>query len=527
METNDLQNKEPLMKEASYQEVKTDTSIKNERQPKKIKYTVNVNSRVITKKKLNLNRIRTSKYNYFNAIPKILCEQFSKVSNIYFLGLAILQMIPVVSPSGGSPIMLIPLIFVVLVNGIKDFIEDLQRNRSDERENKSKCIHLEKNITNKVHWETLNPGDIVKVKKDEYFPADLVLLYSPNKAGVAYVETKNLDGETNLKYKDSVKMTYNIIKQFENESERDEVIGKTYGNILCDQPNTLMYSFDGVYYYENRSSILSNRSKSRNSKKGTPKSIRKIDTYNFEKNTERIIVKDEDVDTTNKRMRFESFSNDEFNETITEKKTDNNITTEDIDRPSKLDKRVSQIESDLSQNYDKNVIPLDYNSLLLRGSSLRNTEYIYGVVIYAGHNTKIMMNSLNARTKQSRVFRTMNSQLKLIIIIQLCICLAFSVFYSIDPEPFDGIFFEETEYNFKIIALNFIFSFCAWLLVIANIVPISLLVTLEMIKFCQALFISWDFKMYDKANNRQCTVQSSGLNEELGQIHVKPRYKII
>ena len=47
--------------------------------------------------------------------------------------------------------------------------------------------------------------------KDEYFPSDLLMIYSTNKNGVAYVETKNLDGETNLKYKESVKNTYRIL----------------------------------------------------------------------------------------------------------------------------------------------------------------------------------------------------------------------------------------------------------------------------------------------------------------------------
>ena len=42
-------------------------------------------------------------------------------------------------------------------------------------------------------------GDIVKVKRDEYFPADMVVLHSSGPGGVYYVETKGLDGETNLK----------------------------------------------------------------------------------------------------------------------------------------------------------------------------------------------------------------------------------------------------------------------------------------------------------------------------------------
>ena len=51
-------------------------------------------------------------------------------------------------------------------------------------------------------------------------------------------------------------------------------------------------------------------------------------------------------------------------------------------------------------------------------------------------------------------------------------------------------------------------------------VSISLLVVLEMIRFCQAILISWDYKIFDTKNYRPAIVQTSGLNEELGQIHV-------
>ena len=57
-------------------------------------------------------------------------------------------------------------------------------------------------------WKDLEVGQIVKVMKDEYFPADIVLLSSSEKSGICYIETKSLDGETNLKHKLSDKSTY-------------------------------------------------------------------------------------------------------------------------------------------------------------------------------------------------------------------------------------------------------------------------------------------------------------------------------
>ena len=44
-------------------------------------------------------------------------------------------------------------------------------------------------------------GDVVRVHENEFFPADILVLGSSENQGVFYVETKNLDGETNLKLK--------------------------------------------------------------------------------------------------------------------------------------------------------------------------------------------------------------------------------------------------------------------------------------------------------------------------------------
>ena len=51
-----------------------------------------------------------------------------------------------------------------------------------------------------------------------------------------------------------------------------------------------------------------------------------------------------------------------------------------------------------------------------------------------------------------------------------------------------------------------------------NFVPISMLVTMETIKYFQAQFMEWDIDMFDKETSIGCKVQSSALNEELGQI---------
>jgi phospholipid-transporting ATPase len=48
-------------------------------------------------------------------------------------------------------------------------------------------------------WKDIRVGMIVKCMENEFFPADMVLLSSSGRKGICYIETKNLDGETNLK----------------------------------------------------------------------------------------------------------------------------------------------------------------------------------------------------------------------------------------------------------------------------------------------------------------------------------------
>ena len=85
------------------------------------------------------NVINTSKYKWFNFFAKILMEQFSRLANVYFLIIAVLQSIKELSYSGGSPIILLPLAFVVCLNGLKDIYEDFKRKNSDKKENNSEC----------------------------------------------------------------------------------------------------------------------------------------------------------------------------------------------------------------------------------------------------------------------------------------------------------------------------------------------------------------------------------------------------
>lgn len=81
---------------------------------------------------------------------------------------------------------------------------------------------------------------ILKMKTNQFFPADLLLLKSSEFNGICYIETKAIDGETNLKHKESIKAIANNIK-----SDEDAINLK--GSISCENPNEQIYNFNGLF----------------------------------------------------------------------------------------------------------------------------------------------------------------------------------------------------------------------------------------------------------------------------------------
>lgn len=151
------------------------------------------------------NRITTAKYNWFTFLPKNLAEQFSKLANVYFLVpyfqqlafdllilpikvLAILQTIPAITISDRKPVILVPLIVILVITAVKDFVEDYRRHKSDREENmKHVEVYLpEEGRLNESHWHELKVGNIVKVKRNQPVPADLILLKSSDRKGLYF-----------------------------------------------------------------------------------------------------------------------------------------------------------------------------------------------------------------------------------------------------------------------------------------------------------------------------------------------------
>ena len=174
------------------------------------------------------NDITTSHYTAYNFVPKNLWQQFQRVANVYFLLIGMLQLdvfFPGLSPTHWSTT-IAPLAFVLSINAAKEAYDDYFRHRSDAAVNATPCVRILRpddpndpqvggkarrrsaatsspasTVLETIRWKDLRVGALALVRNNQELPADVVCVQSSDPSGVGYVETANLDGETNLKAK--------------------------------------------------------------------------------------------------------------------------------------------------------------------------------------------------------------------------------------------------------------------------------------------------------------------------------------
>ncbi|KAF5751967.1 hypothetical protein HS088_TW02G00986 [Tripterygium wilfordii] len=364
-----------------------------------------------------VNYVSSTKYTVATFLPKSLFEQFRRVANFYFLVIGILSFTPLAPYSAVSAI--IPLIIVIGATMVKEGIEDWQRKLQDIEVNNRKVKVRQRNgAFTDTEWKNLRVGDIVKVEKDEFFPADLLLLSSSYEDAICYVETMNLDGETNLKLKQAIGAT-----SYLND---DSSFQDFKAIIRCEDPNPNLYSFVGTLELE--------------------------------------------------KQRFS----------------------------------------------------LTPQQLLLRDSKLRNTDYIYGAVIFTGRDSKVIQNSTDPPSKRSKIEKKMDRIVYLLFSILFLIAFVGSIIFGIGTKddlengrmkrwylrPDRSTIFFDPERA----PAAAIYHFLTALMLYSYFIPISLYVSIEVVKVLQSIFINQDIHMYYEEADKPANARTSNLNEELGQV---------
>ncbi|KAF4700117.1 hypothetical protein FOZ62_012003, partial [Perkinsus olseni] len=426
------------------------------------------------------NRVRTSKYTILSFIPKNLWYQLHLFANVYFLCAAALQMIPAISDSGGRPLLLIPLLFVITVAAVRDIMEDIKRHNNDNYENKRmvhrlrhRCSDVDHNNTGIIHdrgssmsietvyWDELRVGDVVRIGIGEQFPADIVLLTCDDPSGMIFVETMNLDGETNLKPKICSPTLQTALQQnTAAASTLEENILNLRAELHYENPNSQLYKFQGQL----------------------------------------------------------------------------------LCHPAELDDKSRQCSEGGGSSSPPGVvsssIPLSIDQLLLRGSSLQSCmsgKYAYGVVVYCGMNTRIYRNSAESgtgRNKISKLMQTYNQHVIVLFTLQAMICIVAAFAHgwiyatTTDNSKADDDDTTTTYYWYLYVGPQSVDAgdvlsrglrvAGSLLLQFTYFVPISLLVTLEIVKYFQGRFVSADGLM--QHNGLSAASNSSTLIEELGSV---------
>ncbi|OQR96808.1 P-type ATPase (P-ATPase) Superfamily, partial [Achlya hypogyna] len=197
------------------------------------------------------NWVSTSKYTYYNFLPKTLFEFFRVVANCYFLVISILQLSTTWSPT--NPYTTAgPLLIVLIVSMVKQGLEDKKRHEADAIQNSRECqvVSAGGKLVNK-QWQHVVVGDILFLKDKDELPADVLILATSEEEGRCFVETCNLDGETNLKRRTALEP---IAKLIGFRGLNDPVLDTSVHMQSClqlkatveyEQPNNRLYNFTG------------------------------------------------------------------------------------------------------------------------------------------------------------------------------------------------------------------------------------------------------------------------------------------
>ncbi|KAK2518205.1 hypothetical protein Q9233_012716 [Columba guinea] len=364
------------------------------------------------------NCIKTSKYNIVTFLPVNLFEQFQEVANTYFLFLLILQLIPQISSLSWFTT-IVPLVLVLTITAVKDATDDYFRHKSDNQVNNRQSQVLIGGVLRQEQWMNVRVGDIIKLENNQFVAADLLLLSSSEPHGLCYIETSELDGETNMKVRQAIPVTSEL-------GDTGKLAGFD-GEVICEPPNNKLDKFGGTLYWK------------------------------------------------------------------------------------------------------ENKYPLSNQNMLLRGCVLRNTEWCFGLVVFAGPDTKLMQNSGRTKFKRTSIDRLMNTLVLWIFGFLVCMGVILAIGNAIWEHEVGVCFQIYLPWDEGVHSAFFsgFLSFWSYIIILNTVVPISLYVSMgsvtltpsvEVIRLGHSYFINWDKKMYCAKRRTPAEARTTTLNEELGQV---------
>ncbi|TPP57650.1 Phospholipid-transporting ATPase [Fasciola gigantica] len=383
------------------------------------------------------NAIISSRYTWYNFVPKNLFEQFHNLANVYFALIAIVYVFA--NPVTSILTNLGPLAAVLIIIMIKDGVDDIMRHRRDRALNHIpvNVLHLDFIKNQTAQWitkkaEDLRVGDVIRCDRGEAFPCDIVLLASSNPSSEVNVTTANLDGETNIKKYFAVAKTQ-----------------KTYGRVTDE--NWLFEQSD----------------------------------EQFEELAKQLLVKVECQSPCADLNRFEG-------------------------------RMSSGAWTDGEEQGQEEEIPLDSTNLALRGAKLANTDFVIGLVVYTGKETKLSLNGKQAKRKYSSREARSNVILLTFILSMIVLSVILAIVYAVlTADNNDKMWYMPPARQTR---WEFVRSLFRFSILLNNLIPISLVLALEFQQIHIASTISRDRYMYDSSEDLSGRANNAQLADELGQV---------
>ncbi|KAJ2890359.1 hypothetical protein IWW38_004179, partial [Coemansia aciculifera] len=381
-------------------------------------------------------------------------------------------------------------------------------------------------------WRYVRVGDFVILKTGDPAPADILMLSSSADDGGCYVETKNLDGETNLKPRASLVETAGV-RDAEGCSRLQAVID-------VDPPSSNMTRLNGsITIYSAPATVPNSESPSRlapdrhvsptspfNPAATSPMSatsprshgsgiMMSPDSYEMrvlgqKQNT--LPFRQSPLAATDVRPPLAShFGGDD----------EPTAPFDPLSAASASNASSDGLGKSLPNNVDYSstpmVAPFSISNVLLRGMTVRNTDWVVGIVMYTGEQTKIVLNSGPPPYKRSRIERIMNIQVLMsfgfVFATSFIVALVGGLKYAMPEHRYSP--YVDTSMSKGIYGFALLWSA---MIMLQNVIPIALYVSIEFVKSWHAYWIYQDVNMYYKLTDQRCMARNWNISDDLGQV---------
>ena len=162
---------------------------------------------------------------------------------------------------------------------------------------------------------------------------------------------------------------------------------------------------------------------------------------------------------------------------------------------------------------------ISMNEFILKGSILKNTNWIIGIVVYTGMNNKIILNTKMSRLKVSKIEKKLNIYLKIMCFVLCILCLSISLIHHYKYKKYKKYYDNFILLNHSVNEESIIIFF-SYFTLLNTLIPISLVVSKEIIKMMQGIFMRWDILLYSKWKHCFCSAKSVSIIEDLGNVNI-------